>query len=366
MVRINQGKGVGVPVVFAALWLQMAAAHGQTNDGAQASRPAGEGETFRPGIYEAPEEQLPADVGELFDDRGVLTPKNALIFEPSLSFSHSSANRVAIEAFTIVPAIAIGLIDVREIRRDTFILAGTFRYGITSRLEFETRIPYVRRSDDVRSRQLLEASSDDVIIDSNGNGLGDIEAALHYQLNIPDPGDPYFIANLRAKSRTGTDVFDVDRELVMQDDLIVGERLMEQPTGSGFWAIEPSITAVYPTDPAVFFGNFSYTWNLERDLGGDIGTIDPGDFVGINFGMGFGINETTSFSLGYDHTVVFRTEQNGSVDQSEFDRIHVGSLLLGFGHAFTPRANVNLALAIGVTEDAPDVQVTLRLPIRLF
>ncbi|MES1930379.1 hypothetical protein SADO_14028 [Salinisphaera dokdonensis CL-ES53] len=353
-------------MALAALSLQISLAQAQSEGTGPGGQGAGQGESFRPGIYEEPEENLPADVGELFDDRGVLTPKGALIMEPSLSFSHSSANRVAIEAFTIVPAIAVGLIDVREIRRDTFILAGTFRYGITSRLEFETRIPYVRRSDDVRSRQLLEASSDDVIIDSNGNGLGDIEAALHYQLNIPDPGDPYFIANLRAKSRTGTDVFEVDRELVMQDDLIVGERLMEQPTGSGFWAIEPSITAVYPTDPAVFFGNFSYTWNLERDVGGNIGEIDPGDFVGINFGMGFGINENTSFSLGYDHTVVFRTEQNGSVDQTEFDRIHVASLLLGFGHSFSPKANLNLALAIGVTEDAPDVQVTMRLPIRLF
>lgn len=319
-------------------------------------------------VGQAPEEtSRPEDVSELFDNRGVLTPRNSLVLEPSLSLSYSSSNRVAIEAFTILPAIAVGLIDVREVRRETLTAALSTRYGITNRLEFELRVPYVSRRDEVRQRQLLEPTQDDVIIDSSGSGLGDIEASLHYQLNQPAPGRAYYIANLRGKSRSGEDVFEVDREVVIDDGQVVGERLTEQPTGSGFWAVEPSLTLVFPTDPAVFFGNIGYTWNLARDVGNDIGRVDPGDFLSVSFGMGFGVNENTSFSLGYDHTVVFDTEyEDIEVADSEFDRIHVGNLLIGFSHQFAPGKSVNVSLGVGVTEDAPDVQLTLKMPFRLF
>lgn len=334
---------------------------------AQATPPAAD-DSFKPAVYDEPEGEapLPVDVSLLADERSVLTPRGGLIFEPSLELSYSSTNRVAIEGFTIVPAVAVGLVDVREVRRTAFTAAATFRYGITDRLEFEMRLPYVWRNDDVRQRQLLEPSSDDVIIDSRGDGIGDIEAALHYQLNVPRAGGAYYIGNLRVKSRTGRDAFEVDRELVRQDDLVVGERITEQPTGSGFWSVEPSLTVVYPSDPAVLFGNLSYAWNIERDVNDDVGTVDPGDFIGFNFGMGFGVNNQTSFSLGYDHTIVLETEQENVDTRSEFERIHVGNLWIGLTQRLANDANLNLALAIGVTEDAPDVQLTLRSPIRLF
>ncbi|GAB3686138.1 hypothetical protein [Salinisphaera aquimarina] len=360
--------GAALPGVMVALLMNApsvdAQASGQNVDSSTQAADGG----FKPTSYDDSEDpdELATDVSQLFDDRGVLTPRHALVLEPSLDLSYSSANRVAIEGFTIVPAVAVGLVDVREVRRSAVTAAATFRYGITNRLEIETRIPYVYRKDEVRSRQLLEPSSDDVIIDSDGNGLGDIEAALHYQFNMPRNGGAYYIGNLRAKSRTGTDVFEVDRDLVRQDDLVVGERLTEQPTGSGFWSVEPSLTIVYPSDPAVFFGNVSYTWNMERDINDRIGKVDPGDFVGFNFGMGFGVNNNTSFSLGYDHTVVFETKQEGVDNASEFDEIHVGRFMIGFNQRVAHNSNINFALAIGVTEDAPDIQLTFRSPIRLF
>ena len=126
------------------------------------------------------------------------------------------------------------------------------------------------------------------------------------------------------------------------------------------------MTIIYPTDPAVLFGNIGYTWNIERDVGRGIGDVDPGDFLGFNFGMGFAINERTSFSLGYDHDIVFETDREGDsgLNNAEFDRIHVGNFLLGFAFQATKRVNFNISLGIGVTEDAPDVRLTLRTPIR--
>ena len=83
--------------------------------------------------------------------------------------------------------------------------------------------------------------------------------------------------------------------------------------------------------------------------------------MGFNFGMGFGINQRASFSLGFDYTIVSETKQRGAaVTGSDAD---VGSFVVGFTHKLTDISALNLSLNIGVTEDAPDVRITLRLPL---
>ena len=46
--------------------------------------------------------------------------------------------------------------------------------------------------------------------------------------------------------------------------------------------------------------------------------------------------------------------------------LQVGSLLLGYGFALNPSTNVNLNLELGITQDAPDVLVTLRVPFTAY
>ena len=74
---------------------------------------------------------------------GVLTPRGRLIVEPSMHYTYSSVNRIAIEGFTILPSLLIGVIDVLESDRDTYIAGLTARYGLTDRLEMELKGSYV-------------------------------------------------------------------------------------------------------------------------------------------------------------------------------------------------------------------------------
>lgn len=300
------------------------------------------------------------------DEPGALTPKGTLIIEPSVQYIHSSATNVAIEGFTIIPSIAIGLIEVSELQRDTFIAAVSGRYGVTNRFEIEAKIPYVYRDESVRGREIFEASPTDIIQDSDGSGLGDVEFAMHYQLNRGLDGWPYFIGNLRVKSRTGDGPFDVNRTEVLDDEgNRTGDVLLEQPTGSGFWGIQPSLTVIFPADPAVLYGSISYLWNVEENVGGSFGNVDPGDAVGFSFGMGYAVNEQVSFSLGYDHSIVFESDIENDVGlEPTFDRIQVGSFLVGFAYRPTKGPKLNLSLGMGVTPEAPDVQLSLRTPIQ--
>src|SRR3546814_13870780 len=88
----------------------------------------------------------------------------------------------------------------------------TARYGITNRLEAEGKIPYVYRDDRI-SFIIPQVDPDAQLTQEvDGDGLGDIELGLHYQVNDGLEDWPIFIANLRYKSPSGKGPFDVDRE----------------------------------------------------------------------------------------------------------------------------------------------------------
>ncbi|MEF3076599.1 transporter [Methylobacter sp. Wu1] len=287
---------------------------------------------------------------------GVLTRKGNLVFEPSLEYSYIDNNRVFLDAYTF-PAITVGLIDIRQIKRHSFIGNLGARYGITDRLELEFKAPYVYREDTQRSRPADSGAGIDETFNATGTDIGDLEFAARYQLSGGSGGWPILVGNLVATVPTGTSPFDV--EYAMAQGVAGAQFPTELPTGVGYFSIQPSITAMYPSDPAVFFGNISYSYNAETSEA--VGNFDPGDAVGLSFGMGFGLNERSSFSLGYSHKHVFRSDINGApVSDSELD---IGQLLVGYSFKYTPKTTLNLSLGIGTTDDSQDVKLNVRVPM---
>jgi hypothetical protein len=294
-------------------------------------------------------------VSDIISQRSILTRRGSLIVEPILQFAHSSALVTVIEGVSILNAGVFGLIEVREVQRNTVQAAVGFRMGVAERVELDAKIPYLWRHDRTTSRDVSVATAtDDVLTTADGSDLGDVEIGLRYQLNYGDNGRPYYVLGLRVKSRTGKDPFEVET------DPATGLQL-ELPTGSGFWAVQPSLSFSYPSDPAVFFGGVSYLTNKSRNIAG-FGNIDPGNSIGIGLGMGFAINDNASFSIAFNHNVVNETKQNG-VDIPGSDLAQVGTLIFGFSHRSGKRTNINVSLGIGVTDDAPDVHMSLRMPM---
>jgi hypothetical protein len=320
------------------------------------------GQTMAVGSPQAPT----VDVGALFAEPTILTPKGTAVFEPSLQYTFSSSDRVSIVGYSILPALVIGLIDVRSVNRSTWVAGADVRYGLTNRLEVEAKVPYVYRNDDTLSRPLdLAPSSQDRLFNASGNGLGDIEVAARYQLNLPQGNDPFYIGGLRLKTRTGTDPYEVSYS---SNTAVYGTFQTELPTGTGFYTLEPSLSVVLPTDPAVFYGGISYQWNIKRDVnkmvaGNYIGTVDAGDAVDIHLGMGLALNEKSSFSLGYEHTWIGKSTVS-NVSETIQTSTQLASLLLGYSYSLSKTTSVNLSIGIGATNDTPDTQITLRVPIR--
>jgi len=316
------------------------------------SKPVGQAPA---GITEKPR---PPEIPRLSDTvGGVLTKKGNIVLEPSLYYAYTSNNRVFLDAFTFLPAIAIGLIDLREIKRHSFIGALGARYGVTDRLELEFRVPYVYRNDSQRSRPVSIGAGVDETFSATGNGIGDLEFAGRYQLNSGAGGWPILVGNIVATAPTGKSPFDI--QFVQVQGVPGATFPTELPTGAGYFSFQPSLTALYPTDPAVFFGNLSYGYNAETNT--NAGKINPGDSLGFSFGMGFGINERSSYSLGYSHKHVLESEINKiAIKGSTLD---IGQLLIGYSFKYSKRTTFNLSLGIGTTTDAQDVTLNFRMPM---
>jgi len=311
-------------------------------------------------VGEGRDKTKPPEIVVLADRGGVLTPKGTLIIEPTVDYSKSTSNRLNFRGISIVDGFLIGVIEASDADRDTVTSQITGRFGVTNRLEVEVTVPHVYRSD--RTTSLIGGSGGTTSIDSaSGSGLGDVEVGAHYQINDGTNDWPFFIANLRYKSTTGTGPFDIARD--------ASGIPTELATGSGFHGVEPSLTIIYPTDPAVLFANIGYLVNLPSDVATTVGSavigdVDPGDSIGMSFGVGFALNEKLSLNLGYQHDFVMETTTETNGVDVESETLSVGSFLFGGSYRLTDAVSLNLTVQIGATVDAPDSRILFRVPVR--
>lgn len=305
---------------------------------------------------------LPAQVS-------VLTPPGRLILDPSVEYDRWASDRLVFRGVEIVPGVNLGVVDANRTGNDTAIGTLAGRYGLTSRLEFEARLPYVYRHDRVTTVASINNNFQQTT-SIYGHGVGDGELDLRYQLNHGQDGWPIFVATSRIKSPTGRGPYDVpyDRDAVA----------LALPTGSGFWAAEGGLTMLYPSDPALVFGSLTYLHNFGRNVNktfgvGEgalhVGKVDPGDSIGASLGFGLALNPRLSVSFGYNHyyvlrTVAFENSPGKPPARSEFPALVVGSVLMGMSFRVSERSTLTGSLELGVTPDAPDLRLVVRAPYR--
>ncbi|MUV12850.1 acetate kinase [Noviluteimonas gilva] len=319
-----------------------------------------------------PEPETPPQVAQIFDQPSVLTPAGSFVFEPSLQVGYWANDRVALVGYSVIPALLIGLIDVRQVKITSATAAIAARWGVTKGFELEARVPYVYTNTDTVSREIFTGTAVDRVFNADGKGIGDVELTARYQFSHSGPDKPFYVGWLRYKSRTGKDPFEVPADCVTRClGNATGTGLpLELPTGTGFNALQAGVTWLYASDPAVFFGNLSYLHNFPRDnvqrqvLGGakeNLGEIDVGDVFGLNVGIGLALNEKASISLGYEQNFIGKTQQNGQ-DLPGAVRLVTGTLLLGASYRFSDARMLNVSLGVGTTRDTPDVTLTVRTP----
>jgi hypothetical protein len=306
-----------------------------------------------------PDPDRPPEVAQIFAEPTVLTPPGKFVLEPSFQYIRSNDNRVALVGFTIVPALTIGLIDVRSVGRDTYYAALTGRWGVANRFELEAKVPYVWSTSSTLTRPLATPSVTDSMFDASGAGIGDVEFAARYQINRVRADNPIYIGSVRFKTATGKGPFDVDYVPLtgLQTELA---------TGTGFYGLQGGLSVLFPSDPAVFFGGANYLYNFGRDVGNGFGYIKPGNIFDFNVGMGLSLNDRASFSVGYQQSMVSKSSQSGEASAAQrlapASSLVLGTARFGVSYKLSAQTLLNFSLGIGVTSDTPDLELTVRVP----
>ncbi len=329
-----------------------------------AGAPQASGSAPAPGqtVGEAPpaDHEIVKDVIAIPQGQGILTPKGKSVLESSFEYSRASNNRLVFRGIELIPGLQLGLIEASDADRDTMVETVSLRHGLTNRLEIEARMPVIARQDRIR---VVQQRNEGIVREFklNDYDIGDAEVAVRYQLNdAKGPDQPIYVANLRVKSNTGRGPFDIG-----YDEFGVATNIT---TGSGFWAVQGGLSFLMPSDPVVIYGGASYLWHIparaNKLVGGAlIGRVDPGDAISANLGFGFALNSRFSFSLGYSHNYIFPTKTEIGGTNQKSSSLHVGSFGVGTSYRTSERTSVNLSFEFGMTSDAPDVSMTLRLPL---
>ena len=113
-------------------------------------------------------------------------------------------------------------------------------------------------------------------------------------------------------------------------------------------------------DPVVFFGTLSYTEAFGARKGEQ--RIDPGDRIGLQLGMALALNLETSLSLAFEQSFNERTRLDGTDVPGTF--VNTGTASIGMSRTFPSGRAFDASLAIGLSEDSPDLQLGFSMPFR--
>jgi hypothetical protein len=185
------------------------------------------------------------------------------------------------------------------------------------------------------------------------------------------------VFNVHARAPTGRDPFGIELTEVpgSQGNLKIPSRLS---TGSGVWGAQAGVSILKTIDPMVVFGSLSYFHNFKRHFSDiDEATDDQpgeaklGDSIQYGIGFAFALNDQSSLNtsiterfvrhskLRFDPTDPAHTTDWQTVVGSE---ANLAVLNLGGTFSLTHRLTLIANLGVGITQDAPDMNLSVRLP----
>ncbi|RLJ70092.1 outer membrane putative beta-barrel porin/alpha-amylase [Hydrogenivirga caldilitoris] len=316
--------------------------------------------------------QKPEQALTQFERDYVLLKGGQFEFEENFTYTYYSANQIFLESFAILDPVflTLGKFGIQTAKRNIFINTFMLRYGIRDNFQAEVSLPIVYRYDMVGVPTGTGQSTGDKHMERFG--FGDVALGVSFQPVKETVSRPAVILNLGVKTKTGKSPFDIDPN-------------NDVPTGTGYYSVRAGINLIKGVDPVVVFGGLGYIYNIKEkvnktvksDLNGDGDTEDegetgflkyvyPGDTINLSLGMAYAISYTFSLSTQFIQNYTLSTYIDNGTGKKRVQNSTLNSALFKFGAgmAVSPSVPVSFAVYIGLTEDAPDYMVELRIPIK--
>lgn len=281
------------------------------------------------------------EVFEATENNYSLMKKGQTSLNYSLSYSYMADQRIDIE----VANSTIRAFDVNASATHNLTNNFSFDFGYLDNLTIGLTVPLVSKYDTT---------------DSNSNaGLGDVSISGRWQPYAYVPGELSRTVTGSFKTKTGDSPFRT----------ISDKRL---PTGSGYYTISGGMSVNKVVDPVMLFGSGSVSYAIPEtginqvNNGEVLDEVRPGVSTafsgGFAYSLSYDVSLTMSFQGSYSDKAkyLFRSGEEG-----ESASTMSGVLNFSLGVRVSPKTITNVGVGFGMTEDSPDILLSLSMPINI-
>ncbi len=290
---------------------------------------------------DASQEKSLEEVFEATENNYSLMKKGQTSLNYSLSYSYMADQRINIE----VAGSTIRAFDVNASATHNLTNNFSFDFGYLDNLTLGLSVPLVSKYDTA---------------DTNSNaGVGDVSINARWQPYAYVPGELSRTVTGSFKTKTGDSPFKT----------ISDKRL---PTGSGYYTFSGGMSINKVVDPVMLFGSGSVSYAIPEtginqvSSGQVLDEVRPGVSTGFSGGFAYSLSYDVSLTMSFQGSYTDKAKYLfRSGIESESSATMSGILNFSLGVRVSPKTITNIGVGFGMTEDSPDILMSLSMPINM-
>lgn len=271
--------------------------------------------------------------------------KYAMNYDLGYSFYRDKQIDIALED----GGSAIQRLRIQDDAQHSFTNTFDVSYGLKDNLTLTMTLPLVYKIDTAGGKDAV--------------GLGDMSLGLRWQPIPLKRGLPTTTFYSSLSTATGDSPYEINsaRDLA---------------TGKGYYSLSAGLSVSKVTDPIVLFGSAGLTIGnnmsgLNQRQGSRIlSSFSPGQTLSTSFGFAYSLNYDVSISASYQQSISTNARysfEDAGVATSFESATQLSSLLnYTLSLRTSPTRVVNVSVGFGLSEDTPDVNLGLSMPLEFL
>jgi len=224
-------------------------------------------------------------------------------------------------------------------------------YGVRNNLTANVSMPFISRY------------ADNAGYSGVSHTLGDLGLNVRWQPLEVKRDEPTFTITGGVRLATGESPFKVDNDKGLA-------------TGSGVntFSLGSNVTRI--VDPVALFGSVNVGYGLKAKhlhqqlYGSTLREVKPGASFGFGLGFAYALSYKITTSFSFQQSISARStltfeDGNGNLTKAHTSTQSAGILSVGLGYRFTPKTTVNVTVGAGLTASAPNLSLTMSVPLLL-
>ncbi|NNM53074.1 MAG: transporter [Pseudomonadales bacterium] len=259
------------------------------------------------------------------------------------TFDYTYYYNAAIDIALTPNSSSISRFRIEEDAQDTVTNSLSLDYGVWDNLTFNTLLPMVAKYDSTNNLTTM--------------ALGDASFSARWQPVPEERGAMSTTLFGVFSTASGVSPYNIN----LNTDL---------STGKGYYSLTGGASFSKVLDPVVVFGSFSDTLGLnvtglnQNRAGQLLTAFQPGatfsGSAGLGYSLNYDISITASYQMGY--TLATTYDFAGGTTVRTPDMV-AASINFSVGFRTTPTQIINIGFAYGLTQDTPNIDLTVTVPM---